>query len=303
MKIADEMKAKQAAYYASNPSSSAPASNIDSAQQASAVTATAAASAPAAAEAVAAKPALPTVGGMTRAQVIEGVNTSLKALQLDSDYIHYAVDEKLFPALDKIKLNPVEFFTARACWQGVNTKRRAQLEAVLDQFPKLPKDQKNWQSAVAAAKAGGASITKADEVFIQYFIENRKEMKQLFRATLPSGFQGNTALCYRGQSSSSQYGPHSTKPLGCYSIDPGVSESWGDGNFKQFKVKLSDVWSTYTATQNNNRCERELTVYSQGGIRRGQKVSNVQAAKQEFQARYASDTLSQGLEYSQYKGY
>lgn len=339
MKFNDEMQAKQSAYYAQTPEQNktalpyggtpepGPSLGITNfAQQAAEhqaklmdqlkaqnpyfdqaafdtglnqVSSTTATSAVAATEKVAAKPTVPTVGGMTRDQIIQGVNAELKALGAPTN-TYYAVDEKLFPSLDKVKLNPVEFFTARACWQGVNTKRRAQLEAVLDQFPKLPKDQKNWQSAVKAAKAGGSYITKTDEVFIKYFIENRKEMKQLFRATLTSGFQGNSALCYRGQSSSSEFGPHSTKPLGCYSIDPGVSEAWSAGNLKQFKVKLNDIWSTYTVTQNNNRCERELTVYSRGGIRKGEKVKDVTAAKLEFNGRYASDELASALEVPQY---
>ncbi|MBX3167627.1 MAG: hypothetical protein KF760_09450 [Candidatus Eremiobacteraeota bacterium] len=245
-----------------------------------------------------AKP-VPTCGGLTRAQVIQGVDAKLAALGKTS--VRYSVDEKMFSSMDKLNLDPVDFFTARACWQGVSTKRRAVLEKVLDQFPELPKDQKNWQAAVASAEAKGTKITDTDKVFIQYFIENRKAMKSLFRATLPSGFQGNSAICYRGQSNSSEYGPHSTKPLGCYSIDPEISESWATGgNLKQFKVKLSDVWSTYTATQNNNRCERELTVYSRGGIRRGEKVKDIPAAKREFQASYAGDKLAKDLETSQY---
>ncbi|MBS2038606.1 hypothetical protein JST97_26740 [bacterium] len=238
--------------------------------------------------------AVPTCAGMTKTEVTAGVKKTLQAMGVTDG--SFAVDEKLFPSLEKLDMNPVEFFAARACWQGVNTKRRAVLEQVLDQFPSLPKDQKNWRAAVSAVETKGTQVTETDRYFIGYFIENRQKMKSLFRATLPSSFEGNSAVCYRGQDKSSKWGPHSTKPLGCYSIDPAVSEGWGSGNFKRFKVKLNDIWSTYTTLQNNHRCERELTVYSRGGIRRGEEVKDIAGARVEFNRRYENDQLAKSLE-------
>lgn len=237
----------------------------------------------------------PTCAGKTREQVIRGVQHAL-ANELHRQAC-FAVDEELFPSLDKLKLDPVEFFTARACWQGISTKRRAVLEGVLNQFPSLPKDQKNWQAAVAAAKQKGTPIEETDLVFIRYFMENRKAMKTLFRATLRSAFQGESAICYRGQSDDASYGRHSTKALGCYSIDPYQASKWSKGgNLKKFRVKLSDVWSTYTVSQNTHRTERELTVFSRGGLRKGDKLQDVWSEKSHFDKLYRQDLLAQALE-------
>jgi hypothetical protein len=182
----------------------------------------------------------------------------------------FKVDKELLPLLDKLKMDPVDFFTARACWQGVSSKRRAVLEKVLDQFPDLPKDQKNVEAAMAAAEAKGAGITETDRFFLKYFFENRKEMKTLFRATL-NLFEGDKISVYRGQSDSSKYAKDATKPLGCYSFNPQQSASWGS-NLKRFQVKLNDVWSTSVVSQNDNRNEEEVTVYSRGGVRKGTPI-------------------------------
>jgi hypothetical protein len=212
----------------------------------------------------------------------EAVKANLKAMGTSATF---KVDQHLFPLLDKVGLDSVEFFTARACWQGVHSKRREVLEKVLDQFPKLPKDQKNVDAAIAAVRANGTPCAETDCYFLHYFIENRKEMKTLFRATL-NLFEGDKVTVYRGQSDSKQYAANATKPLGCYSFDPNVSESWGD-NLKRYRVKLSDVWSTSVVTQNNHHTERELTVYSRGGVRKGERITNNAEVMNEFNKNYS----------------
>jgi len=195
---------------------------------------------------------------------------------------YFKVDKELLPLLDKMKMDPVDFFTARACWQGVTSKRRSVLEKVLDQFPQLPKDQKNADAALAAVEANGTQLKETDRFFVKYFLEHRKEMKTLFRATL-NLFEGDKVTVYRGQSDSSKYAKDATKPLGCYSFNPSQSAQWGS-NLKRFKVKLNDVWSTSVVSQNENRSEEEVTVYSRGGVRKGAKIatSEVEAEAKKF---------------------
>ena len=202
------------------------------------------------------------------ADIKQAVTEKLTAMDARASF---KVDKQLLPLLDKMNMDPVDFFTARACWQGVHTKRRAVLEKVLDQFPDLPKDQKNLQGAMAAAEAKGTKISETDRYFLKYFFEHRKEMKTLFRATL-NLFEGDKVSVYRGQSNSSEYGKDSTKPLGCYSFNPSTSASWGS-NLKRFRVNINDVWSTSVVSQNQNRSEEEVTVYSRGGIRKGTPIS------------------------------
>jgi len=200
---------------------------------------------------------------------------------------HYKVDKHLFPLLDKVGLDAAEFFTARACWQGVTSKRRHILEKVLDEFPSLPKDQKNVEAAITAAESKGTKISETDRYFLGYFFEHRKEMKTLFRASL-NLFEGDKISVFRGQEDDPKWGKDSTKPLGCYSFDPGVSEGWGT-NLKRYRVKLSDVWSTSVISQNANQIERELTVYSRGGIRKGEKISGTKVSEEvrKFEKEYS----------------
>lgn len=238
---------------------------------------------------------LPTSAEKIRAQEIRA-SVNQKLFELGKLSVNYSVDEKLFPFLDKLKLDAGEFFLARACWQGVHKKRRRVLESVLDEYPRLPKDQKNWQAAVSAAQAKGTDVTACDKIFVQYFLENRKAMKSLFRATLAGVFPGQTAVCYRGQSNDPRYGAHSTRRMGCYSIDPNVSERWNEGSLKQYRVKVNHVWSTFTVTQNYLRGERELTVYSAGGTRKGVAVADLSRARSEFETRYAGNKLAKRLE-------
>lgn len=198
------------------------------------------------------------------------------------------VDPKLLPLLERLDLDPVEFFTARACWQGADgtgKKRRPILEAVLQEFPKLPKDEKNWEAALDKVRDSGREVSRADEHFVGYFFENRGKLKSLMRATLPRAWRSQRYVTvYRGQSNSDKYGEDSTRPLGCYTLSPGVARSFSDGNLKKYSVRIDEVWSTSFATQNNYGTEEELTVLSLGGMRRGERVEDLDAEKAAYQA-------------------